>query len=95
MGDVKLFAVLLGLSVPAYILIWRTFFGDWDDFTDALYYFFSPRWLDWLRGELVEDSWAHVKLLAFAGLSLAVAWGEYVALRNSLPGLAHWLASLV
>ena len=48
-GDVKLFVVLLVLSVPAYILIWRTFFGDWDD----------------------------------------------VALRNSLPGLAHWLSSLV
>jgi hypothetical protein len=41
------------LSLPVYVLIWRTFFGGWDDFTEALYYFCSTRWLDWLRGELV------------------------------------------
>lgn len=46
-------AALIVLSLPVYVLIWRTFFGGWDDFTEALYYFCSPRWLDWLRGELV------------------------------------------
>jgi hypothetical protein len=71
LSDPKLFVVLVVLSVPAYVLIWRTFFGGWDDFTEALYYLVSPRWLAWLRGELVEDSWAHVQLLFFAGLSLA------------------------
>src|SRR5712691_10552435 len=59
LSDAKLFFVLTVLSLPVYVLIWRTFFGGWDDFTEALYYFCSPRWLDWLRGELAEDSWAH------------------------------------
>jgi len=53
------------------------------------YYLVSPRWLAWLRGELVEDSWAHVQLLFFAGISLAVVLGEYAALRKSAPGLAR------
>jgi hypothetical protein len=48
--------LLVVLSVPVYVLIWRTFFGGWDDITEALYYLVSPRWLSWLRGELVEDS---------------------------------------
>jgi hypothetical protein len=65
LSDVKLFLVLIVLSVPLYVLIWRTFFGGWDDFTEALYYWVSPRWLAWLRGESVEDSWARVQLLAF------------------------------
>jgi hypothetical protein len=95
LSDPQLFVVLVVLSVPAYVLIWRTFFGGWDDFTEALYYLVSPRWLAWLRGELVEDSWAHVQLLFFAGLSLAVVLGEYAALRQSAPGLARWLSSLV
>jgi hypothetical protein len=76
LSDVKLFLVLAVLSVPAYVLIWRTFFGGWDDFTEALYYLVSPRWLAWFRGELVEDSWAHVQLLFFAGISLAVVLGR-------------------
>ncbi len=95
LSDPKLFLVLLVLSVPVYVLIWRTFFGGWDDFTDALYYLCSPRWLAWFRGELVEDSWAHVELVIFAGLSLAVVLGEYSALRNSLPSVARWLSGLV
>jgi len=95
LSDVKLFLVLIVLSVPVYVLIWRTFFGGWDDFTEALYYWVSPWWLAWLRGESVEDSWARVQLLAFGALSLAVVLGEYAALRKSVPGLARWLSSLV
>jgi hypothetical protein len=95
LGDVKLFLVLIVVNVPVYVLIWRALFGDWDDFTEALYHWVSPWWLAWLRGESVENSWARVQLLAFGALSLAVVVGEFAALRKSAPGLARWLSSVV
>ena len=76
---------LIALNLPVYVLLWRTFFGDWEDFKEALYFWFTPRWWDWLQGEAFEDTWANMKLLAFVFVCGLTVVSEYVTLVRHFP----------
>jgi hypothetical protein len=83
------FLLILGiLNLPVYWCIWRALFGDWEDFKEAVYFWLTPRWLDWLRGELFEDTWANTKLLVFFVLCALFVASEYVMLLRHFPGIA-------
>ena len=53
------------LCVPLYYVYWRFIFGSWDEFLDALRFWFTPNWLSLLRGELGDDLFAGAKMLFF------------------------------
>ena len=77
--------------MPVYVLLWRAFFGGWSDFTAAVYFWFSPNWLDWLRGDTDEDAWQHAKVLIFLLLCALMVVSESVNIHRKLPGLATTL----
>ncbi len=93
--DLQLLVAVGVLNVPMYALIWWAFFGDWSDFTAAVYFWFSPTWLDWLRGESDEDAWQHAKALVFLVLCALMVVSESVSIQRNHPGLATTLAGWV
>ena len=80
----RLAVALLALNLPVYAAIWRAFFGDWSAFREAVYFWFTPRWLDWWRGELTEDSWANLKLLVFLLVCGLTVVSEYLTIIRHL-----------
>jgi hypothetical protein len=88
----RLLAVVAVLNLPVYALIWLGLFGGWDDFTAAVYFWLSPNWLDWYRGESDEDAWQHAKLLLFLVLGALLVVSESVNIQHKLPGLATTLS---
>jgi len=93
--NLRLIVAVSVLNVPAYILMWWAFFGGWGDFTAALYFWFSPTWLDWLRGDTEEDGWQHAKVLVFLLLCSLMVASESINIHRKLPGLATMLSGAV
>jgi hypothetical protein len=87
MRNPRLLLVLLVLNLPVYAGIWRAFFGDWADLREALYFWLTPRWWDWLQGEQFEDTWANLKLLVFGLICGLTVVSEYVNLVDHFPHL--------
>ncbi len=92
--DLRLLAAVGVLNLPVYPLVWRAFFGCWSDFTAAVHFWFSPDWLDRLRGE-DEDAWQHTKLLAFIFLCTVLVASECLNIHRKLPALAATLSAWV
>ena len=68
-----LLATLAVLNAPLYYLAYRVIFKDWEEFTEALWFWLKPDLWSALRGELFEDWWAEIKLgFLFAACSGAV-----------------------
>lgn len=89
MPSLRFALILAVLNIPVYVMVWRTFFGDWEDFKDAVYFWFSPRWLDWLRGEAFEDTWTNMKTLAFLIICGLTVVSEYLTLARHFPQLTR------
>ncbi|HTZ18492.1 MAG TPA: hypothetical protein VMB78_08635 [Dissulfurispiraceae bacterium] len=83
----RVLGLLIILSIPVYWGLWKIIFEDWEDFKDCLYFWITPRWLDWLRGELFEDTWANFKLFVFFLLCIVLIALEYSAFSHYLPNL--------
>lgn len=88
MINFHLLAILIVVGIPMYWGLWKIIFEDWDDFVECLYFWITPRWLDWIRGQLFEDTWANLKLLAFVGLCCSFVFLEYSAFSHFYPNLA-------
>jgi hypothetical protein len=54
------------VCLPLYYIVWKFIFGSWDEFLDALRFWFTPGWLSLLRGEFGSDLFAAIKLIFFA-----------------------------
>ena len=70
------------VCVPLYYLFWKFIFGSWDDFLDALRYWFQPNWLSALRGEFGDDFYASLKMFFFlllCGGSTFLVFGQFFA----------------
>ena len=68
-----LLATLAVLNAPLYYLAYRVIFKDWDEFKEAVWFWFKPDLWSALRGELFEDWWAEMKLgILFAACGGAV-----------------------
>jgi hypothetical protein len=65
------------INIPVYLLIGKLFFDDWEDFGECVRFWFTPEWISWLSGELGEEWWADLRLVAFIGVCSLVVYGEY------------------
>ena len=57
-----------------------------------MYFWFSPNWLDSLRGDSDADARQHAKLLIFPLLCALMVVSQSVNLHRKLPGLATSLS---
>ncbi len=68
-----LLATLAVLNAPLYYLAYRVIFKDWEEFTEAVWFWLKPDLWSALRGEFFEDWWAELKLgILFAACGGAV-----------------------
>ncbi|HRZ83221.1 MAG TPA: hypothetical protein P5069_12235 [Candidatus Hydrogenedentes bacterium] len=68
-----LLATLAVLNAPLYYLAYRVIFKDWEEFTEAVWFWLKPDLWSAFRGEFFQDMWAEIKLgLLFAACSGAV-----------------------
>ncbi len=82
-------AVLVVVNVPLYRMLFRTFFGSWDNFKDALGWAHkddvNPFW-GWTASS--NDHWnnfvAEGFVFVFLGLCAGLVWGEYVLIEAVL-----------
>ena len=63
MDHKTLIIIILGaIHVPLYVLWGWVLFRSWEDFWDAVCFFFKPEWWSLLDGEYWEDILAEAKL---------------------------------
>lgn len=68
-----LLATVAVLNAPLYYLAFRLLFRDWEEFTEAVWFWLKPDLWSLFTGELAQDWWAEIKLgILFAACSGAV-----------------------
>lgn len=72
-------AILCGLVVAA--VLWKPFFGDWENFSECVRYWFTPDIVSLFNGEYGEDWWAEMKLGAWIVISVLFGISGYHALQ--------------
>jgi hypothetical protein len=72
------------LNVPCYILLGKVLFGSWDDFLDAVRFWFTPEILSAFRGEFTDDLWAEFKLWVWATACIGLVGMELFLLTPYL-----------
>lgn len=74
-------AILIILNTPVYYTLYRLIFRDFEDFTNAVWFWF--KWDTWslFDGTFFEDFWAEMKLSALFGLSAAIVYLEWSLLN--------------
>ena len=80
--NVTLLVVLGVVNIPLYIFIGKLFFSDWDDFGEAIRFWFTPDLWSAFRGEYWEDWLAELKLGLFLVACGGCVYGEYVLIHK-------------
>jgi len=77
--------VVLGISnIPVYIFLAYVFFKDWDDFKEAVVFWFTPDIISVFRGEFIDDMWGEMKLGFWITCCTACVYGESFLLDKFL-----------
>ncbi len=74
--------LLIVINAPVYFLVGKVVFGTWEDFWEAVRFWFTPDLFSALMGEFWEDAWAELKLLFFLAVCGGCVWGEYVLVHR-------------
>ena len=78
--------ITLGLAnIPIYIFLGKVFFGGWEGFFEALFFWFKPDLFSAFHGEFWDDWWAEFKLAIFIVACVALVWGEFGLFRDLFP----------
>ena len=78
----KLITILALANIPVYLIVAKVMFDDLDGVKEAIGFWLSPRWLDLLRGEATDDSWANLKIFLWLLIDGAAVATEYFALAK-------------
>jgi hypothetical protein len=55
--------IILGITnIPVFAFLAWLFFKDWDEFKEAVIFWFTPNVISLFRGEYWDDRWAEMKL---------------------------------
>ena len=81
-SDSTLWALLIVINAPVYFVIGKIVFGNWEDFWDAVRFWFTPGLFSALMGEFWEDAWAELKLFLFLAACAACVYGEHVLVQR-------------
>lgn len=65
--------VISGLATMA--LLFKPFFGSFEEFGECIRYWFTPDIFSWFSGEGMDGFWAELKLAAWGISGLAVGFG--------------------
>lgn len=68
-------AVIVALIVAA--VTWKPFFGDLENFSECVTYWFTPDAWSFFNGDYGEDFWAELKLSLWVMLSCGAGYGMY------------------
>lgn len=60
-----LLVILLIVNIPIFLMLGKFFFGGWDEFGEAVCYWFKPDIWSLFQGEHWDDMWAELKLGLF------------------------------
>ncbi len=71
----KILSILAGIITAA--VLFKPFFNDKDDFINCVKFWLTPDIISVFKGEYFDDHWAEFKLVAWAGISAAIAYGTY------------------
>jgi len=77
MSQITWYVILGILNVPLYIFLGRLLFTHWDNFFDAVKFWFKPDMWSWVAGEYWEDCVAEFKLGILFAISAGAVMGEY------------------
>ena len=69
---IETIAFLVGIGTL--VGFFQTFFADWEDFANSIYYAVRPDFYSWLQGDFAEDFWAEMKLTAWLACGMAGAF---------------------
>ena len=75
--------VVLGISnIPVYFFLGWALFKDWNDFKEALLFWFTPDIISAFRGEYFDDMWGEMKLGFWITCCIATVYGESLLLTR-------------
>ena len=77
-----LLATLAVVNAPLYYLAYRLIFKDWEEFTEAVWFWLKPDFYSLLMGELAQDWWAELKLGFFFGACSGAVYLETLAIQT-------------
>jgi hypothetical protein len=76
-SNLTLKVLLVVINAPVYVLIGKIVFGTWEDFWEAIRFWFTPDLFSAFMGEFWEDAWAELKLFLFFAACAGCVYGEY------------------
>ncbi len=89
MNRVVEFCIFNLINIPVYILLFRRFFSDKEEFLESLNFFFRPNILSMFKGEFWEDLRAELKLGGFIAICGAILTVEIIA-AELIQGQRVW-----
>jgi hypothetical protein len=75
-NPIRLWLVMLALHLPVYFLWGWLLFRHWEDFWEAIVFWFTPDAWSWLNDEYWDDIWAETKLAAWFFAPNGLIWLE-------------------
>jgi hypothetical protein len=81
-SNTTLWTLLVVINAPVYVLIGKIVFGTWEDFWEAVRFWFTPDLFSAFMGEFWEDVWAELKLFVFLAVCAGCVYGEYALVQR-------------
>lgn len=75
-------AIVAVANIPLYLLVGRVFFGNWENFFEAIWFWFKPDMWSWIDGELGRDWYAEALLGVFVAICAGAVFGEFWLLKT-------------
>jgi hypothetical protein len=82
MTSQKLIIILAIANIPVYLIVGKVMFDDLDGLKEAIGFWFTPQWIEMLRGEGGDASWSNLKVFLWLLISGAAVATEYFALAK-------------
>lgn len=77
-----LLGTLAVLNAPLYYAVFRILFKDRDEFVEAIWFWLKPDLWSALRGELMDDWWAEIKLGLFVSACTGAVFVEAMLIQS-------------
>ncbi len=90
----EVLAVIALFNVPAFVVVWLAFFGDWADYRRCQYYAWIPLWVDYMKDDLMENFEHTYKLSIFHTICVVIVGVEYYLIAKHDPAIVTRVSSL-